>query len=242
MRKRFVAILAAGVMILGLTGCGMDRIPEMTDEQMQLLGEYAAITMMKYDADNRSRLVDYSKMIAEPEPETTPEPEPQESQEPAGMDPVDDTPIEGGPAGGNSAGPYSMEEALGLPEGVSIVYMEASLYDTYPEEGSFTITASAGKQLLVLEFVIINASEREQPIDILILEPEFRVTVNEDYTRRAMLTMLDEDLSVYQGTIPSMGSASTVLVLEVDDERAASLSSISLSLKNGSETYSIQLL
>lgn len=239
MRMRLVAVLTAGAMILGLAGCGMDQIPEMTDEEMQLLGEYAAITLMKYDANNRSRLVDYSKMTITPEPEVTPEEEP---QEPAGMDPVDDTPIVGGPTGGNGATAYSMEEVLGLPEGVSIVYTGEALYDTYPEEDSFTITASAGKQLLVLEFVIINASEREQPVDLLTLGPEFRITVNEDYTRRAMLTMLDGDLSVYQGTIPSMGSASTMLVIEVDDERAANLSSISLSIKNDSNAYTVQLL
>ena len=227
-------------MILGLTGCGMDRIPEMTDEQMQLIGEYTAITMMKYDANSRSRLVDYSKMLVTPEPETAPE---QEPQEPAGMDPVDDTPIVGGPSGGNGAASYSMEGVLGLPEGVSIVYTDGTLHDTYPEAGDFTITASTGKKLLVLEFVIINASGQDQSIDFLSLEPEFRITVNGDYTRRAMLTMLDEDLSVYKGTVTSMGSASTVLVIEVDDGRAADLSSISLSVKNGSDaSYTIQLL
>lgn len=225
-------------MILGLTGCGMDRIPEMTDEQMQLIGEYTAITMMKYDANKRSRLVDYSRMIDESKTETTQEQEPQETQEPVGMDPVDDTPIVGGPAGGN----YSMEEVLGLPEGVSIVYTSGTLHDTYPEEGDFTITAASGKKLLVLEFVIINASEQNQSVDFLTLSPEFRITVNGDYTRRAMLTMLDEDLSVYHGTIPSMGSVSTMLVIEVDEERAADLSSISLSLKNGSEAFTVQLL
>lgn len=239
MRMKLMAILVAGVMIMGLTGCGMDQIPEMTDEQMRLIGEYTAITVMKYDANNRSRLVDYSRMIIGSEPET---PQEQETQEPAGMDPVDDTPVVGGPAGGNGAGPYSMEEALSLPEGVSIVYTGEALHDTYPEEGDFTITAAAGKQLLVLEFVIINASGQDQPVDFLTLSPEFRITVNEDYTRRAMLTMLDEDLSVYQGMVPSMGSVSTMLIIEVDNERAANLSSISLSVKNGSEAYSIQLL
>lgn len=242
MKRRLAAVLAAGLLILGLAGCGENQIPEMTDEEMQLLGEYTAITLMKYDANNRSRLVDYSYMLVASQSNTGQEQGSQKPQVPEGMDPVDDTPIVGGPAGGGVTQSSSMEEVLGLSEGVSIVYTGQMLHDTYPEDGSFTITSSTGKQLLVLEFVIINASDQDQSIDILSLAPDFKITVNGDYTRRAMLTLLEEDLSVYQGTIPSMGSASTVLVIELDDERAANLSSISLSLKNDSKTYTTSLL
>lgn len=243
MRRSFVVVLAAGLLIFGLTGCGENQIPEMTDEEMRLVGEYTAITLMKYDANSRSRLVDYSHMLIASQPNTEQlEQDSQEPQAPEGMDPVDDTPIVGGPAGGSGTQSYSMEDVLGFPEGVSIVYTGQTLHDTYPEEGSFTITASEGRQLLALEFTIINASDQEQSIDILSLAPDFRITVNGDYTRKAMLTMSEEDLLVYQGTIPSMESASAVLVIELDDEKAENLSSISLSLKNESKTYTIQLL
>lgn len=242
MRRRLAAMLAAGLLIMGLSGCGESQIPEMTDEEVQLLSEYTAITLMKYDANNRSRLVDYSHMLIASQPNTEQEQDSQEPQVPNGMDPVDDTPIVGGPAGGSGAQSYSMEDVLGLPEGVSIVYTGQTLHDTYPEEGSFTITASTGRQLLVIEFAIINATDQEQSIDILSLAPDFRITVNGDYTRKAMFTMLEEDLSVYQDTIPPMESAPAVLVIELDDERAESLSSISLSLKNDSKAYTVQLM
>lgn len=243
MRRRLAAVLAAGLLILALTGCGENQIPEMTDEQVQLFGDYTAMTLMRYDANGRSRLVDYTHMLAiMSQPITEQEPAVQEPQEPAGMDPVDDTPVVGTPNGESAAQSSSMEEVLGLSEGVSIVYAGQTLHDAYPEDGGFTITASEGRQLLVLEFVIINASEQDQSIDLLALSPDFRITVNGDYTRKAMLTMSEEDLSVYQGTVSSMESASAVLVIELDDERAANLSSISLSLKSDSKTYTIQLL
>lgn len=242
MCRKLAAVLTAGLLIIGLTGCGENQIPEMTDEDMKLLSEYTAITLMKYDANNRSRLVDYSQMliISQSKAEQVQE---QEPNQPEGMDPVDNTPIVNGPAGGNSAQAYSMEEILGLSEGVSIVYTGYSLHDAYPEEGFFTISASEGKQLMVLEFTIINASDQDQTIDLLNLSPDFRITVNGDYTRKSMFTMLaEEDLSMYQGMIPSMESASTVLVIELDAEKAADLSSISLSLKNDSKACTIQLL
>ena len=241
MSRRLSAVLAAGLLILGLSGCGENQIPEMTDDELKLVREYTAITLMKYDANSRSRLVDYSQMLIIYQ-SSAEQGQIQDPQQPDGMDPVDNTPVVGGPAGGSGAQSYSMEDVLGLPEGVSIVYTEQALYDSYPEDDVFAISASEGRQLLVLEFVIINASDQDQSIDILSLSPDFWITVNGDYTRKAMFTLSEEDLALYQGTIPSMGSASTVLVIELDNEKAENLSSISLRLKNDSKTCIIQLL
>ena len=81
MSRRLVAVLTAGLLIMGLTGCGENQIPEMTDEQMQRLGEYTAMILMKYDAGNRSRLVDYTWMITESQPDAAQEQENREDQE-----------------------------------------------------------------------------------------------------------------------------------------------------------------
>lgn len=241
MRVRLMTVFAAGLIIFGLTGCGENKIPEMTDEQMQLIGEYTAVTLMKYDANQRSRLVDYTEMLATPEPEIPQEPE---AEEPQGMDPTDDTPVVDGPAADEPAAPMSIEEALKLPEGIGVIYTGEGLYDSYPEgeDTFFALSASEGKKLLVLNFSIINASGQEQSVDILSLSPEFKVSVNGEYSRRALMTWLEEDLTVYQGTLPSMGSAATVLVIEVDEETASDISSLSISLKNDSETYTIPIL
>ena len=49
------ALLCA--MMLSMTACG-NEIPDLTEEESQRIGEYAAVTLLKYDANNRSRLVD----------------------------------------------------------------------------------------------------------------------------------------------------------------------------------------
>ena len=49
------ALLCA--MMLSMTACG-NEIPDLTEEESQRVGEYAAVTLLKYDANNRSRLVD----------------------------------------------------------------------------------------------------------------------------------------------------------------------------------------
>ena len=65
MKKKGFALLITICMIFGLSACGENVIPEMTDEELQAVGEYAAITLMKYDANQRSRLVDIALLEEE---------------------------------------------------------------------------------------------------------------------------------------------------------------------------------
>lgn len=240
MSKKILIALAAIMLVLCLAGCGENQIPDLTDEQMQMMGEFTAVTLMRYDANHRSRLVDYSLLLATPEPETTPEPEP--TRKPAGMDPVDDTPVIG--ANGQTGANASLEETLEFPEGVAVAYTGMALYDdAYPEgEGDLTIPATEGKKLLVLSFSVSNTTTQDQIFELIKLEPIFRITVNGNYTRRALLTMLENDFATFKGTIPAGESTTTVLVIEIDSEMAGNLTSISLNLKNDSKTCTIQLL
>lgn len=224
--------------MFGLAGCGENQIPELTDEQMQSMGEFTAITLMRYDANHRSRLVDYSLLLEPAVPDVEPEPLP--TQKPAVMDPVDDTPVIGE---NNQAGASaSVEETLELPAGINVTYIGHALYDSYPEgEEAFSIQAADGKKLLVLSFSVSNSTDQDQLVDLLHIRPEFRLTVNGSYTRRALMTLLENDLSTYAGTITAGDSIGVVLVMEVDSETAGNITSITLNLKNDSNSCTIQL-
>lgn len=240
MKKRITGVLTAAVLCLALSGCGSNQIPEMTGDQLQLIGEYAAITWMKYDAGNRSRLVELP-------PEPTPGPvqpenplppdapvQPEEPDHPAGMKPTEDTPVAGST--------LSMEEVLGLPEGFRVEYQEYELCDTYPndqEDAFFSVPAVEGQKLLVLHFSIYNGSGQEQEVNLLSEDAAFQIVVNETFNRRAMTTWLLDDLATFQGLIPAEGSASAVLLIEV--EEGAEVSTVSLKVKNDSNTCTIQL-
>lgn len=238
MNKKILIVLAV-MLVFGLAGCGENQIPDLTDEQMQLVGEYAAITLMRYDANHRSRLVDYTFLLETPEPAASSEPEP--TKEPTGMDPVDDTPVISG--NGNATAAGSIEKTLELPESVSVTYLGHTLHTIYPEgEGDFVITATEGKKLLVLSFSISNATGQDQIFDLLSTNPDFRVTVNGNYTRRAWWTGLENDFTTFMGTIPAGESTEVVLVMEMDSEMADSITSISLNLKNDSKSCTIRLL
>ena len=239
MKKRIILTLTAAMLVISLAGCGENQIPELTDEQMQSIGEYTAITLMRYDASYRSRLVDYTLLMTTPDPEQTPEPVP--TKEPGGMDPVDDTPVIGAGGQAGSSGGSSIEETLELPEGISITFLDHALHNSYPEGDSyFAMTATEGKKLLVLNFSISNVSGQDQTVDLLHTADEFRITVNGDFTRRALLTGLESDLSTFEGTVSAGESTTVVLVIEVDDSVAENITSISVNVKNNSKTCTIK--
>lgn len=102
------------------------------------------------------------------------------------------------------------------------------------------MTATSGKRLLVLKFDLFNGSGQDQYIDLLSQDPVFKVTANGNYTRRALTTMLMNDLTSYMDTLAAGSNAEAVLVVEVESDTADSLSSLRLDLENDSKTYTIQ--
>lgn len=246
LRKKFRTGLTAAVLCMGLcfglTGCGENVIPELTDSEMQTIGEYAAITLMKYDASNRSRLVE---LPAEPVPEVPEQAEPEKSPGPdesSGMGAVDDTPVTDMTG---AEDPGSMEDVLGLAEGVSVSYVDAEVCDKYPHDeeiGGLAVSASEGKKLLVLRFRFTNHTEQEQSVDIASQkELSFRITVNGDYRRNAMTVLLLDDMTSLRETLPAGGSTEAVLTIEVELGSMEEISSIALNLKNVEKAYAIQL-
>lgn len=241
------AVLAAGAVSLGLcaglTGCGENVIPEMTEGERQAIGEYAAITLMKYDAGNRSRLVTLLpeeilalEAVAQPPAQESPAEveEPSDSAaEPAGDAPVEEVPQQ-----------ESMEGVLGLAEGVSVSYVEAVLCDTYPEtaELGFTISATGGRKLLVLRFRFDNGAAQEQLIDLAAQkELSFRVAVNGGHRQNTLISPLLDDMAVFKESVEPGGSVEAVLIIETEYTSMEELTSISLSLKNGEKSHTAQL-
>lgn len=242
MRKKSVAaVLAAGILCVLLTGCGENMIPEMTDEQLKDVGEYVAITMMKYDANHRSRLVNLDRLTPTPAPQATPGPV--ETPKPSDVGGTANTPVIDSSGEQNR---YTMDEVLALPEGVTAVYGGYELCDAYyPSDGediSMGLPAAEGKKLLVLKFMLNNASGQEQQVDMLSYGAAFRVIVNKDTNRNALFTTLLNDLTTYHRPVAGNTAAEAVVVVEIDKETADALNSISLNVRKDEKACTIQLL
>lgn len=250
MKRKFFTIPLVMAAVLVMAGCG-NVIPDMTADEMQAIGEYAAITLLKYDVNHRSRLVDL-ELVAQAEAKARAEAEAQaaaeaKEQEEAGTRPTDNTPIVGG-VGTVTAPTITMEEIFNLPEGVSITYRETKICESYPEGGQdfFSVPATSGHQLFVLKFDLYNGSDQDQYIDLLSQFSQeglsLKVTVNGTYSRRSLTTMLLNDVTSYMDTLAAGARVEVVAVVEVENSIANNVSSIKLELKNESNTYTDQLL
>ena len=231
-------------MAMTMTACG-NQIPDLTEDESQRVGEYAAVTLLKYDANNRSRLVDPDVVIARLEKDAAKEAGRQEQ-----------TPTEEQP-GGTGASEVemptaqedittSLEDFFGLAAGVTLTYQDYQIADSYPEDGSsdayFALDASAGKKLLVLRFALTNGTAQEENVDFLSTASRYIITVNNSIRGNALTTMLSNDMSTYAETLQPGETQDLVLLLEVNEDVASAVQSISLHLKNASNEYTIQLL
>ncbi len=244
--KKVIGSAFLCALALTMTACG-NQIPDLTEEASQRIGEYAAVTLLKYDASNRSRLVDPDVVIAKLEKEAAKaaqKEEQQQTQKPDGTDGSGAAEVETPAAQEDITA--SMEEFFGLPEGVTLSYEEYQVADSYPEDGStadyFALDASDGKKLVVLKFRMTNGSAQDENIDLLDSGSRYVITVNNSVRGNALPTMLPNDMSTYVDTLMAGAEQELVLLLEVDEETAADIQTISLRLRNASNEYTIQLL
>lgn len=239
--KNIIAMIMVAALSLGTVGCGENQIPNMTDGQLEMIEEFVAATMMKYDASHKSRLVELSETTFQQPSEPTPTITPVSPNVPEHQAPGEEAAL-----GTDTPEPvvYTMEEALELPEGVAIAFQGQKFCYDFPDNGEingFVLSASEGKKLLVLEFAMFNASEQDRTVDLLSLNAIYGFTINGDYTRRALRTMLPEDLSTFRGDIPAGGSVEGVLIVEVDDVMDENISALILNVKSNSKAFTIQL-
>lgn len=244
MRKSYMKVSALMVsMVILLTGCASD-FPEMTPEEEQLIGEYAANILLRSDANNRSRLVSREEVAAR-ELELSQKENEIIEQPQSGMEPVDDTPvIEIGQDSGGDVSTGTFEEFYELPTGVTVTYLGNEVCNSYPSDQSndyFALDAAEGRQLLVLKFRMQNQSQATQNIDLLSQSSNMRVTVNGSGSYNILTTMLIDDMSTYVGDIPKDGTVDVVLLSEMENDIVADISAISISLKNDAKTCTIQL-
>lgn len=249
MRKGYVKVTAfAAAMMLLLTGCGTDY-PDLTAEQEKMVGEYAAKLLLKYDANNRARLIAREELEEETVAEETEAPVEETTEQPEEETTVETPKTDATVSETENVPPANMisspEEFYELAEGISIDYQGMESCVSYPPEGQadsyFALDATEGKSLMVLKFKIENHAQSEQEVNLLAQNVLFRITANGGYTRNTLTTMLLDDMSTYVGELAAGETADVVLLVEVDNDVANNISTLMLNLKNESKTCTIQL-
>lgn len=242
MRKRYrlgikrlgiVGIMAA---VLPMTACGVSG-PELTEEQNAQVVEYAVGLMLKYDANYHSRLAEEEGNEEEPAEETVKPAEPPKENAPA-EESGSTKPLEEESVQEEEIEDRSIEEFCGI-EGAVISYTGYEVKDVYPETSGedlvFAMNASEGCKLIILNFDVQNIGSQDLKMDMLSEETKFKISLNDASPKYALTTMLENDLASYVGTIPAGASENLILVCEVPDEKAESIQTITLLMRNSLE-------
>lgn len=217
--KKVSMILGSMAAALLMTGCG--AMPNLTQDETELISEYAVGVLLKYDTAHGRRLVDtsgYMPAEEEPEPEeTVEEPIEEEEAEPETEEPV----VVDVSQDEEQTQPEitSVEQYYGIPN-IMITYQGCEVTDSYPPAGEeetlfFSMDATPGNQLLVLKFSAQNLSGEDQTLNMLGYGATFRVSVNGEPSRGALATMLVNDMQTYDSVIPASSSVDLVSIVEV---------------------------
>ncbi len=241
--KRTGIILCGIAASFLMTGCG--AMPDLTQEETELISEYAVGVLLKYDKSHGSRLVDtsaYEVVETEEIPEELPEePIPEEEQQelPETTEIVDVSQEE------EETEPQvsSVEEYYGIPN-VAIQYTGYEVTDSYPSVGEgeelfFSMDATPGTQLLVLKFSVRNTGNEDQLVNMLEYGARFRVSVNGEASNGALATMLLNDMQTYDDVVPAGSSVELVSIVEVPQN--TSVNSIDFILRGNEEKATLRL-
>jgi len=235
-----------------ITGCTnkFDAMPNLTDEESQIIAEYVAGILIKHDKNNGKLVDDY--VIAKYD-ET-------QAQKKANLEALMATkeqysseeeanPGENGDSSDYAQEQeqvpvfYSIDEACNL-DGFKIVSNGYEVLDSYPDisavDAYFSMDATEGNKLLVLYFIVMNETESEKPLDMIHKDVKFKIGVNGSDSKNSLTTILDDDLSSYNSIVPAGGSTELVLVREVGNETANSISSVELKVVTEDGVFDIQ--
>ena len=219
-KGKIIGVLAISACML--TGC-IDSMPDMTEEQSELVAEYAADMLLKYSPNYHYRIADEEEVAsAEAEMETSQEEETtQEESQPSqdlSQTGSGETVSVGAETSVEDGSEYDLATFFGM-EQFSIRYASCEITDAYPKAESgagFSVTAPRGYNLLVLHFDVENLGEEAARCDLFDQISKVTVNVNDAGYVQALSTLLTNDLTTYMEDIPAGEVADAVVAVPVE--------------------------
>lgn len=243
MRRTKLQMTMAALMVATLLGgCGEEPYA-LTDQEEELIVNYSAHIVTKYNTYQKEGL-------SYVWPKETEEVETELPEEPATGEDTEQTDVEEGtqvsvPGDVEENGdteyvstPVTLAELFGEP-GIEIDYVGARLADSYMESEYYAQYPDSGKQYLVLGIDITNTGKEPVTLDYLSDMAEFQVTLNDEITSSAEITVLTEDFSTFEGTLEAGETREMVLLFQVP-ATVASIEKVDLAVV-GDTNYQIIL-
>ena len=252
MKKALLGVAAA--MMFGLCGCSTDAIPDLSEEDMKQVEEYAAHLLLKHSANYEMTTVTMEEMAAQREElERRAEVQAQIAVNKA-LNLPDPEEVSGEGDGTSSSGDpapevkaYTDIDDFFEENALEINFVGYEVCDTYPADAQNNdwqgvVRATNGNSLIVCYFSIKNTSGDDVLFDMAGKSAKFNFRINNSVSKAALRTLRLDELSMYKETIPAGGSAEAVLIVESDQATASSLTSLKVILRYGDKRSELSLL
>lgn len=261
MRKRIVLLILSLCTVL-LSGCG--SVIELTDEETQLIAEYSAELLLKYDINYVDRMDDGNQKAEELASEemnetiaedTTEEQAKTEESSHSTETTTEKQTDEEVRSDENSSESLNGSEAVETVsdiakvvgvEGISIKFRDYLITDQYPEtteqEGFLNLEATDGYQLLVLQFDVRNEADEMISFSMLDKEMDYHIVCNDNKAANPMLTILMEDLGTLETVVEPGETQEAVLVFQISEEMKEQLKTMDLYITYNEKDNIIHIL
>ena len=244
----FSAVLISSFL---LCACGSE-VPELSEEDNELVAEYAASLLLKYDANYNGLYATEEEVAAADELALKEAERKRETEEKKAI-------LEGYKNGsqssdseesdddsGNSTGTdQTVEPAITLAdnvdfvtflemEGFSVVYTGYTISDTYPvnpDENTFLTThTTEGNKLVVINFDVTNTLNQQAELDLLTKKIGFNVIIDQSIEEPSLVSMQLDDLTTYSGKFKAGETRKLMLMIEVEQATAEQIGKLDLKL------------
>ena len=224
--KKHRRFLAMGLICLSLllSGCGTPLF-ELTADEEALIIKYAAHFVAKHNIYQKDGIINVVPEEFETETESA------DTNEPDGTDTSSEGETEKLP---------SITETVGMPKGISLVYVENYITNHVKEGVAYSVDAGEGFTYYVLKFQMKNGTSEPIEVDNASVHPTFKLTQDEIVTKSAV-TFLSTDLSTYKGTIGAGESVDVILLFKVKEADAAKISTPTLEVIIDGEAKIVKL-
>ncbi|MBE5950371.1 MAG: hypothetical protein E7260_02115 [Lachnospiraceae bacterium] len=228
--KRIVGLAVILLLCTLLGGCL--ETPPLTDAEMDMVAEYAAGMLLKYDKNYRSPLLEKEEVNLWNEENVTPTPFPTDSAEEQGKNPAPtNAPAEEGTPtpvptqtavsptltplfGGSEESNLQLTQVVGV-EGFKVSYESYETVQEVVRNEYFYLAAKDGRQYMVLHFMLTNTTGESKVFDASKQKLECSVDINLGTVSRLSISMLENDLQYMPIEVPANSSVPAVLVFEI---------------------------
>ncbi len=221
--KKKIIIVGLSAMLCMLCGCL--EVTPLTEEEMDVVAEYAASLLLKYDRNYNTPVyyVEEREERLTPTPTPTPEPTVKATPTPTATgsnssqnstNTPDATPTPAASMFNEEETSKQLTEIIDA-ENITVTCEGYELKKSVQSTEYFSLVAKEGRQYVVVNFLLHNNTDADQIFDASKSGLEYTIDINTGTISRVSLSMLQNDLQYMEITVPANGTAEAVLVFEV---------------------------